>query len=53
MEIVRIGKNGCGQSGYEALKLSVSQEWAVKSCLNDILVGAAFLIHETLKSVVC
>ena len=50
-------KNGCGQSGYETLKLNVSEEWTVginwffvlcykfrkaKSCFNDFWVGVAF-----------
>ena len=55
--LVGMVKNGCGQSGYETLKLNVSQEWTVginwffpwcyrfrnaKSCFNDFWVGVAF-----------
>ena len=25
-----MAKNGCGQAGYETLKLNVSQEWTVE-----------------------
>ena len=50
-------KSGCGQFGYETLKLNVSQEWTVginwffawyykfreaKSCFNDFWVGVTF-----------
>ena len=28
--LLRMAKNGCGQSGYKPLKLNVSREWAVE-----------------------
>ena len=53
-------KNGCGQSGYETLKLNVSQERTLginifarcckfrkaKSCFNDFWVD---VVHDTLN----
>ena len=54
---VRMVRYGCGQPGYKALKLNVSQEWIVKinwffawcykfskaeRYFNDFLVGVAF-----------
>ena len=64
---VEMAKNGCHQSGYETLKLNVSQERAVginwflawyykfrkaKSCFNGFLGSRGLLVHETLKSTV-
>ena len=61
------GKKGYGQSGYETLKLNVSQEWVIginwffawcnkfrkaKNPFSDFLGRCGFLVHESIKSAV-
>ena len=48
---LEMAKNGCSQSGYETLKLNVSQEWTVEiNVSQECTVGINWFLHDATDS---